>query len=65
MLISKRKNSSLGNLDFFDKKERYLKGRVDAFKANKIFIEQNNDWNPNILKERQENIVNILTNNKY
>ncbi len=63
VLISKRKNSSLSNLDFKDKKEKYLKGRIDAFKSNKIFVEQNSDWNPMILAARQENLVDRLVQN--
>ena len=34
ILLSKKKNSSLSNLDFIDKKARYLKGRIDNFEIN-------------------------------
>lgn len=63
VLISKRKNSSLGNLEFKDKKERYLKGRIDIFKANKVFIEQKTEWTPQVLKEREKQILNLLIKN--
>lgn len=59
ILISKRKNSSLGNLDFSEKKNLYLKGRIDIFPSGKIFINYNN-WNPLIIEERQKGIINEL-----
>lgn len=65
VLISKKKNSSLSNSDFKEKKEKYLQSRIDAFKANKIFIEQNDVWTVDILKSRQDEIVNIIVNNRY
>lgn len=65
VLISKKKNSSLSNSDFKDKKEKYLQSRIDAFKANKIFIEQNDVWTVDVLKNRQDEIVNIIVNNRY
>ncbi|CEQ27359.1 DUF262 domain-containing protein [Paraclostridium sordellii] len=64
VLISKKKNSSLSNLNYIDKKEKYLKGRVDAFKGSKIFIDNNLEWNKSTLEKRQEKIVNMLINNK-
>lgn len=63
VLISKRKNSSLSNLDFNAKKERYLRGRIDIFKGNKVFIEQKTDWTTQVLKEREQQIMDLLINN--
>ena len=65
VLISQKKNSSLSNLDFSEKKRRYLKSRIDAFNNNKIFIEQNSVWTVDVLKERQNNIIKILIDNTY
>lgn len=48
VLINKRKNSSLSNLDFIEKKKRYLNGRIDVFRANKVFIDQKNEWTPEV-----------------
>ena len=59
VLISKRKNSSLSNLDFKDKKERYLKGRIDIFPSNKIF-QNYTEWNVEILEIRQNEMINKL-----
>lgn len=61
VLISKRKNSSLSNLDFKQKKERYLKSRIDIFAGSKIFIEQNMEWNEQILEKRQNEMIEFLT----
>lgn len=65
VLISKRKNSRLSNLDYADKKEKYLNDRVDAFKGSKIFIESNLDWNKELLKDRQKKSINMLLENRY
>lgn len=62
VLISMKKNSKLSNLDFEEKKERYLKQRIDAFHGNKVFIEQNSVWIPAILEKRQEEVMTILVN---
>ncbi|MDP3443716.1 MAG: DUF262 domain-containing HNH endonuclease family protein [Ignavibacteria bacterium] len=59
ILISKRKNSSLGNLDFTEKKNLYLKGRIDIFPSGKIFINYNN-WNPQIIEQRQKSLIDEL-----
>lgn len=61
VLISKRKNASLSNLDFSDKKERYLKSRIDIFTGSKIFIHQNSEWNIGVLETRQGEMIRLLT----
>ena len=65
VLISKRKNSALGNSDFKEKKERYLKSRMDAFKVSKVFIENSDVWNVEVLKKRQERNIEMIVENKY
>lgn len=65
VLISQKKNSSLSNLDFEEKKTKYLKSRIDAFNGNKIFIERNNDWTPNVLEKRQDELVDMLVKNQF
>ncbi|MBN1415648.1 MAG: DUF262 domain-containing protein [Bacteroidales bacterium] len=62
VLISKRKNSALGNLDFADKKAKYLKGRIDIFPSNKIF-QTYTDWTPDVLGQRQKYMVDKLIAN--
>lgn len=65
VLISKRKNSCLGNCDFKEKKEKYLKSRIDAFNGSKVFIEGNDKWTVDILKDRQAKNIKMLVDNKY
>ncbi|WP_296863636.1 DUF262 domain-containing HNH endonuclease family protein [Thermosyntropha sp.] len=60
VLISQKKNSALSNLDFEEKKKVYLKNRIDAFHANKVFIEQNLKWTPEVLEKRQKELVRLL-----
>ncbi len=59
VLISKKKNSTLSNLDFMEKKERYFKGRIDVFPSNKIF-QTYNEWNSKILNKREEYMIEKL-----
>lgn len=59
-LISKRKNSSLSNLDFPEKKLRYLNSRIDVFKGSSVFIHQQSDWTPEIIESRQNEMLNKL-----
>ncbi|MGL6106014.1 DUF262 domain-containing protein, partial [Romboutsia sp.] len=63
VLISKKKNSRLSNLDYAEKKKRYLEDRVDAFKANKMFLDFNSVWTPEVLGNRQDNLVEMLAEN--
>ena len=65
VLISKRKNSSLGNCDFKEKKEKYLKSRIDAFNGSKVFIESSDKWTVDVLKDRQSKNIKMLVDNKY
>ena len=60
VLISKRKNSRLSNLDFADKKTHYLHSRIDIFYGSKIFVEQNSRWTPIELQARQTEMLNLL-----
>jgi len=54
VLISKKKNSKLGNLDFKQKKKRYLQDRIDLFHGSKMFIEKHEKWDVNLLQARQK-----------
>lgn len=59
ILLSKRKNSSAKNFDFEIKKEKYFKDRItDLGRSQKIL--RYSEWNPEILSERQNNILNTL-----
>ena len=59
ILINGKKNTSLGNLDFIFKKERYLKKRIDIFPSGKVFL-QETEWEPQSIKDRQKEMINTL-----
>lgn len=59
ILLSKRKNSSASNYQFENKKEKYFKGRIsDLARSQKILSYK--EWTVDILKKRQEDIINLL-----
>lgn len=64
VLISQKKNSALSNQDFGKKKTTYLTKRIDAFHANKVFIEQNSTWTPSVLSNRQAQLIKMLSESK-
>ncbi|MEA3035106.1 MAG: hypothetical protein QOH04_865 [Sphingomonadales bacterium] len=51
VLLSKGKNSSAGNLDFDEKKEKYLKKRVSDYPRS-IEVLGYEDWNTEVIEER-------------
>jgi len=57
VLLSKSKNSSASNLDFSDKKDRYLSNRVSDYPRS-VEILRFRDWNPETLKKRQQKLLN-------
>lgn len=59
ILINGKKNTSLGNLDFILKKERYLKKRIDIFPSGKVFL-QKTEWKPQSIKDRQKEMIDTL-----
>jgi hypothetical protein len=56
-LISRRKNSAMGNLDFSRKKEQYLKNRIEVFVGTRVFIEAQGKWTPKVVEKRQQEMV--------
>lgn len=60
VLISKKKNSRLSNLDFVRKKEKYLRGRIDVFSGSKIFVESSDRWDVGTLENRQAEMLDNL-----
>ena len=59
ILISRRKNSTLSNLDFEQKIERYFKGKIDIFPSGKIFATYQ-EWNTTLLETRQNEMLSKL-----
>lgn len=62
ILINRKKNSALSNLDFSSKKEKYLNGQIDIFPSSKIFSQQN-EWKPQSIRNRQKEMIEILLKN--
>lgn len=60
ILLTKRKNSKLSNLEFKDKKEKYLADKILLFPSVFEVYSNGEDWNIDILKTRQNRIVNLL-----
>lgn len=60
ILLTKRKNSKLSNLEFKDKKEKYLADKMLLFPSVFEVYSNGEDWNIDILKIRQNRIVNLL-----
>ena len=56
VLISRRKNTSQGRLDFTEKKQRYFKENIEPFPSS-IRVLKNTNWTPAIL---QTNHVDVL-----
>ncbi|MCM3392587.1 DUF262 domain-containing protein [Cytobacillus oceanisediminis] len=63
VLISKRKNASLSNLDFEKKRKKYLEKRIDVFAGSKVFILTTDKWTPTLLHARQKKMLDLLINN--
>lgn len=59
VLISRKKNSQLGNKDFDKKKESYFYKFIDTF-PNSLKIIQENEWVPNSVNKRQNEIISII-----
>ena len=62
VLLSRIKNSELGNREFADKKEKYFKSSVNVF-PNVVRVMRYDDWTPAVLEERQTQLVDMLMDN--
>lgn len=60
ILLTKRKNSKLSNSDFEYKKKKYLEDKILLFPSIFEVYSNGEDWNIDILKTRQNRIVNLL-----
>lgn len=59
VLISRRKNSGQGRLDFNDKKAKYFKSSIESF-PNSLVIMQKSQWTINELKENHIQLINRI-----
>lgn len=60
ILLTKRKNSKLSNSDFKKKSEIYKNSNMLLFPSGYEVYLNREDWNTDILKERQEDIIDLL-----
>lgn len=60
VVISKRKNSKLGNSDYKYKKEKYLNDRLEIFQSAKIFLDEADTWDKETIIKRQEKLISLL-----
>ena len=56
VLITKRKNSSLGNRDFDEKKSQYFDGRIDTC-PNSLRVLNNDQWTPVELEANHDSVL--------
>jgi hypothetical protein len=59
VLISRIKNTSLGNLDYIDKKKKYFDTKMDVF-PNSLKIIQNPAWDLTTLKDNHDRVIKLL-----
>lgn len=59
VLISRRKNTGQGRLDFADKKTKYFKNSIESF-PNSLRIMQKPRWKQDDLESNQKELINLL-----
>ncbi len=60
VLISRRKNSSLGRSDYVDKKKKYFHKNIDLFSNSLRVLTNNSLWNKPILLNNQKEVLDHL-----
>ncbi len=60
VLLNRRKNSSLSNLDFDEKKERYFRGSLSTFPSINIIM-QKDKWQKEDIENRTQEMISLLT----
>jgi len=60
ILISRRKNSSLGRKDFEIKKIKYFKDKINMFPNSLRVMNKYTKWTPKEIRENQKEIINKL-----
>lgn len=63
VLLSASKNSKLSNLDFSEKKEKYLLEKMDPFKSTSVFLKKSNSWTLKTIDQRHKKLVDLLVSN--
>ena len=60
VLLNRRKNSSLSNLDFEKKKGKYFKGSISTFPSINLIMQQQ-EWKKEDIENRTKDMINKLT----
>ena len=60
VLITRRKNSSLGNLDFNEKLKRYFEKNIDTCPNSLRILMKYKQWAPTEVEENQKDILDII-----
>lgn len=60
ILISRRKNTSLGNLNYNDKKSKYFKNNIETFASSLYVFETFKTWTPADVKRHQDEVIDIM-----
>lgn len=63
ILLTRRKNSQLSNLEFKKKKEKYLESKAVLFTSVFEVYSKGEEWNLENLKNRHSEIINLIMNN--
>ncbi len=56
-LLTRKKNTSFGNMNFQDKKNRYFYGQIDTFPRTLLMITNHNSWTPSDLEDNQRSVL--------
>jgi len=59
VLISRRKNTSQGRLDFDAKKKKYFERNIESF-PNSLVVMQKQSWTPTELKNHHDKLIGLL-----
>ena len=60
VLITRRKNSSQGRLDYEEKRKRYFDKCIDTCPNSLRVLRQNDKWTPVELKQNHETVLKML-----
>lgn len=62
-LLSRRKNTSQGNLDYDKKVEKYFNKNIETFPSIIKLFQENKEWKMANLQKRQEDVCKLLLDN--
>lgn len=60
VLLNSTKNTKLSNLEFIDKRDKYLLEKTDVFVSTKIYLTNKNNWTKDDIIERQTKMIDQI-----